>query len=80
MADHCCNHETNTFAPAAVGLSSGQGSRSPTRLKTLAVPGGVPIFDGVDPRYKRILWTVIAINGAMFLTEMVAGQLAVRRR
>lgn len=37
---------------------------------------GVPVFDGVDPRYKRILWLVIAINGAMFLTEMVAGQLA----
>ena len=34
------------------------------------------MFDGVDPRYKRILWTVIAINGALFLTEMVAGQLA----
>jgi Co/Zn/Cd efflux system component len=37
---------------------------------------GVPVFDGVDPRYKRVLWTVIAINGAMFLTEMIAGQLA----
>jgi Co/Zn/Cd efflux system component len=36
----------------------------------------VPVFDGLDPRYKRILWTVIAINGAMFLTEMVAGELA----
>ncbi len=38
--------------------------------------GGVPVFDGMDPRYKRILWTVIGINGAMFLTEMVAGELA----
>ena len=38
--------------------------------------GGVPVFDGVDPRYKRVLWTVIALNGAMFLTEMAAGQLA----
>ncbi len=38
--------------------------------------GGVPVFDGVDPRYKRILWTVIAINGAMFMTETVAGQFA----
>lgn len=38
--------------------------------------GGVPRFDGLDPRYKRILWTVIGINGAMFLTEMVAGQVA----
>jgi Co/Zn/Cd efflux system component len=30
----------------------------------------------MDPRYRRILWTVIAINGAMFLTEMIAGHLA----
>ena len=37
---------------------------------------GTPVFDGMDPRYRRVLWTVIAINGAMFLTEMVAGQLA----
>jgi len=34
------------------------------------------VFDGMNPRYKRILWTVIGINGAMFLTEMIAGQLA----
>jgi len=36
----------------------------------------MPVFDGVDPRYKRVLWTVIAINGVMFLVEMAAGQLA----
>jgi len=30
----------------------------------------------MDPRYKRILWTVIAINAAMFLTEMLAGHMA----
>jgi Co/Zn/Cd efflux system component len=40
-----------------------------------ACHGGVPRFDGVDPRYKRVLWTVIGINGVMFLTEMIAGQL-----
>jgi Co/Zn/Cd efflux system component len=39
-------------------------------------PRGVPVFDGVDTRYKRVLWTVIGINGAMFLGEMAAGQLA----
>jgi Co/Zn/Cd efflux system component len=33
-------------------------------------------FDGTDPRYRRILWTVIAINAAMFVTETVAGRLA----
>jgi len=36
----------------------------------------VPLFDGLDPRYKRVLWTVIGINGAMFLTEMTVGHLA----
>jgi Co/Zn/Cd efflux system component len=30
----------------------------------------------MDARYKRVLWTVIGINGALFLTEMAAGQLA----
>lgn len=38
--------------------------------------GGVPVFDGVDPRYKRVLWTVIGLNAAMFVTEMVAGHIA----
>mgnify|MGYP003735919379 CR=1 FL=1 len=37
---------------------------------------GNPRFDGMDRSYKRILWTVIAINAAMFLVEMSAGQLA----
>ena len=37
---------------------------------------GVPVFDGLDPRYKRVLWAVIAINASMFLTETIAGQLA----
>ncbi|MFA7306380.1 MAG: cation transporter [Hyphomicrobium sp.] len=35
-----------------------------------------PRFDGLDPRYKRVLWIVIALNGIMFLVEMLAGQLA----
>jgi Co/Zn/Cd efflux system component len=38
--------------------------------------GGLPVFDGLDPRYKRVLWTVIAINGAMFFAEMLAGHVA----
>lgn len=37
---------------------------------------GTPRFDGMDPRYKRVLWVVIAINAAMFLVEMAAGRLA----
>ena len=37
---------------------------------------GNPRFDGVDTRYRRVLWVVIALNATMFLVEMVAGQLA----
>ena len=37
---------------------------------------GNPQFDGLDPRYKRILWIVIAINGAMFFVEIFAGTIA----
>jgi Co/Zn/Cd efflux system component len=34
------------------------------------------VFDGLSPDYRRRLWLVIAINGAMFLAEMTAGRLA----
>jgi Co/Zn/Cd efflux system component len=37
---------------------------------------GTPKFDGMDQRYIRVLWAVIAINATMFVVEMVAGQLA----
>jgi Co/Zn/Cd efflux system component len=30
-------------------------------------------FDGADPRYKRVLWTVVALNFAMFAVEMAGG-------
>lgn len=33
-------------------------------------------FEGVSDDYKRRLWIVIAINAAMFVVEMTAGQLA----
>ncbi|RXF74396.1 cation transporter [Hansschlegelia zhihuaiae] len=33
-------------------------------------------FDGLSPDYRRRLWAVIAINGAMFAVEMAAGALA----
>ena len=33
-------------------------------------------FDGVSDDYKRRLWIVIAINGGMFLVELLAGHLA----
>jgi Co/Zn/Cd efflux system component len=34
------------------------------------------VFDGLDPRYKVVLWTVIGINATMFLVEMIAGHVA----
>ncbi len=37
---------------------------------------GNPVFDGLDSRYKAVLWVVIALNGAMFLIEILAGKLA----
>ncbi len=33
-------------------------------------------FDGVSNEFKRALWAVIAINGAMFVVEMAAGAFA----
>lgn len=33
-------------------------------------------FDGMSETYKRRLWIVIAINAAMFVVEMTAGQMA----
>lgn len=78
MADHCCGTTAELAGrapphapipdarPAAAGDTAGGG----------CCHAGVPVFDGVDPRYKRVLWIVITLNGAMFLTEMAAGQLA----
>ncbi len=81
MADPCCEHETSHCCePPALVLPP--RSRVAQAAPKSDVPsascccGGVPVFDGMDRRYKRILWTVIGINGAMFLTEMIAGQLA----
>ena len=70
--DACCEPPSVDFAreiPTPV-------SNDACGVEACGCSGGVPVFDGVDPRYKRILWTVIAINGVMFLVEMVAGQLA----
>ena len=33
-------------------------------------------FDGASAAYRRVLWAVIAINGAMFVVEATAGMLA----
>jgi Co/Zn/Cd efflux system component len=81
MADPCCEHETSHCCePPALVLPSRTRDARRTAVSdaspTSCCSGGVPVFDGMSPRYKRILWTVIGINGTMFLTEMVAGQLA----
>jgi Co/Zn/Cd efflux system component len=81
MADNCCTSGDGCSAPMPLRFPN------PQDLKVVAAAshdtdaacrchGGVPRFDGVDPRYKRVLWTVIGLNGVMFLTEMIAGQLA----
>lgn len=76
MAEHCCAHESDACcAPSPLNLQ-GVASHASHKPDDACCSGGVPVFDGMDPRYKRVLWTVIAINGVMFLTEMVAGQLA----
>jgi Co/Zn/Cd efflux system component len=79
MTEHCCeDHNSACCEPPPLVLPSKTGAL-PKRghgPATSCCSDGVPVFDGVDPRYRRILWTVIGINGAMFLTEMTAGQLA----
>jgi len=76
MADHCCNHgDTDACAPPELVLPPKKEAVR-DHSGDACCAGGVPVFDGVDPRYKRVLWTVIAINAAMFVTEMAAGKLA----
>jgi Co/Zn/Cd efflux system component len=67
MSDHCCgsNSQLNQQVAPAATISTDS-----------CCSGGVPVFDGVNARYKRVLWTVIGINGAMFLAEMAAGHIA----
>lgn len=38
--------------------------------------GSCARFDGLAPAYRRALWIVIALNGAMFVIEMLAGAMA----
>jgi Co/Zn/Cd efflux system component len=77
MADHCCDTETDACcAPPPLVLPAKEKAEDHCAGDACGCSGGVPVFDGMDPRYKLMLWTVIAINGTMFLVEMVAGQLA----
>lgn len=61
-----CEEATRTAAPATAKACSGAACGC----------HGNPAFDGMDGRYRRVLWAVIAINGVMFVTEMAAGQAA----
>ncbi|WP_407151844.1 cation transporter [Bradyrhizobium sp. ORS 86] len=75
----CCEQKTSECCappPLILPKTTGVPTVERHRAADACCSGGVPVFDGLDPRYKRILWTVIGINGAMFLTEMIAGQLA----
>jgi hypothetical protein len=79
MTDHCCEHQSSACCepPALVLPPKSNVTERHSRIGVASCcSDGVPVFDGVDPRYKRVLWIVIGINGAMFLTEMIAGQLA----
>jgi Co/Zn/Cd efflux system component len=81
MADDCCNSGASGCAPPPLQLSREEEVKAVASTgrdadAACGCHGGVPRFDGLDPRYKRVLWTVIGINGAMFLTELVAGQIA----
>ena len=67
MSDHCCSSNSQQDQQVTSTAASGADS---------CCSGRVPVFDGVDPRYKRVLWTVISINGVMFVTEMLAGHVA----
>jgi Co/Zn/Cd efflux system component len=79
MADGCCESETTCCEPPALVLPGRKLVQAPPasgKAEDNCCPKGVPVFDGMNPRYRLILWTVIGINGVMFVGEMVAGQLA----
>ena len=81
MADDCCNTEPAACCEPPALVLPGESPNAVAAASCWAAedsccPKGVPVFDGVNRSYMRILWAVIGVNGAMFLGEMVAGQLA----
>jgi Co/Zn/Cd efflux system component len=78
MSEPCCDHETKSCAgpPPLVLPAKTLDRRHDHAAEASCCSGGVPVFDGMNPRYKIVLWTIIGINGAMFLTEMIAGSVA----
>ena len=67
--DGCCNNNKGRLRAGRAELPT-KGTVVACTRTLRCCSGGVPVFDGIDPRYKGVLWTVIGINGAMFLTEM----------
>lgn len=71
----CCEQNSSCCSPPPLNLEPVWRTECGS-VGAACCSGGVPVFDGMDPTYKRVLWTVIAVNGTMFLIEMLAGQLA----
>ena len=85
MSDSCCGKTDDCCAPPSLVLPARPATKAtapseppvPTALSSCGCcSADVPVFDGMDPLYKRALWAVIAINAAMFATEIVAGHYA----
>jgi Co/Zn/Cd efflux system component len=81
MADDCCSLGGSCSGPPPLKLPETPAAQSApvascSTVDVCGCSGGVPVFDGVDPRYMRVLWTVIGLNATMFVVEMVTGHLA----
>lgn len=76
MADHCCYQESDSRCTPPPSVHSTGKDVAAHKVADTCCSGGVPAFDGMDPRYRRTLWAVIGLNGVMFVTEMMAGQLS----
>ncbi|WP_152102977.1 cation transporter [Bradyrhizobium sp. TM102] len=76
MATDRCEQSGSCCSPPPLNLEPVRRTECGSAEAACGCSGGVPVFDGMDPTYKRVLWTVIAVNGSMFLIEMLAGQLA----
>ncbi|MGJ4940426.1 cation transporter [Bradyrhizobium sp. HKCCYLS1011] len=81
MADDCCSADQGCCAPPPLNFAeppakSAAAAASICGAEACGCHGGVPVFDGLDPRYRRVLWIVIALNATMFVVEMVMGHLA----
>jgi Co/Zn/Cd efflux system component len=78
--DHHDHHHTPASAPRAtfeaMPLAPAPIANGASCSEAACGCHGNPVFDGMDRRYRMILWVVIAINAAMFVVEMIAGRLA----